>query len=296
MPKPLLTRDQLKLLKYDNLIAKADSQRDSEDYSNAKKTYEEAYNLINKDYPQEQINVINEKLEANSKNELAEKEYNKRIKIADQKLTDGDLDGAKAMYNAAKNFNKDATYPDEQLNKIKEIEEAASAKESEYNNLIAKADKAYEKQKWNDALKSYKTAKNIFNKPHPNERINTINNKLKEIADANEIANAAAENKRKYDELIAKADGDFDTRKYAEAKENYKKAYNLINEDYPQKKINEINKLLERETKEVDMMKQYNKIVAAADKAFESKKLSLVSPLGGPLELKCEFKPREMTS
>ena len=134
-----------KLLKYDNLIAKADSQRDSEDYSNAKKTYEEAYNLINKDYPQEQINVINEKLEANSKNELAEKEYNKRIKIADQKLTDGDLDGAKAMYNAAKNFNKDATYPDEQLNKIKEIEEAASAKESEYNNLIAKADKAYEK-------------------------------------------------------------------------------------------------------------------------------------------------------
>ena len=32
------------------------------------------------------------------------------------------------------------------------------------------------------------------------------------------------------------------------------------------------------------------------DKAFESKKLSLVSPLGEPLELRCEFKPREMTS
>jgi len=32
------------------------------------------------------------------------------------------------------------------------------------------------------------------------------------------------------------------------------------------------------------------------DKALKRKKLSLVSPLGEPLELKCEFKPREMTS
>ena len=75
------------------------------------------------------------------------------------------------MYNAAKNFNKDATYPDEQLNKIKEIERAASAKNEEYKNLISIADKAFEKAKWDDALSNYKSAKDIFNKPHPNERI-----------------------------------------------------------------------------------------------------------------------------
>ena len=66
--------------KYNQLIKKADQLRDNKKWVEAKKIYGNAFNLMpDKEYPQEQINFINEQMKLETQQEF-QVQYNKLIK------------------------------------------------------------------------------------------------------------------------------------------------------------------------------------------------------------------------
>ena len=81
-----LNSEKETLEKYNQLITSADQLRDNKKWSEAKKIYGNAFNLIpEKEYPQEQINFINEQMKLETQQEF-QVQYDKLIKAADDQF------------------------------------------------------------------------------------------------------------------------------------------------------------------------------------------------------------------
>lgn len=117
----------------------------------------------------------------------------------------------RAVYFADKNIiDWDMVYSMPLLEKLNEMlddcskqQEKEQQKEKEYTNTIKEADKAFAKQDWEEAKKSYEKALQIFsNKPEPKEKLKLIDTEISKKAEAEkqraeEKARAEAEAKAK---------------------------------------------------------------------------------------------------
>lgn len=105
-------------VKYQALIQKADNLFEKQEWKSARKIYVEAYNMRNDSYPDEQII----KIDAQTK-DFDLKQYNKMISKADEYFKSGNYEKAKGLYLRAIKFQPkwDNTYPNVQLQKIKDI-------------------------------------------------------------------------------------------------------------------------------------------------------------------------------
>ena len=72
-----------------------------------------------------------------------------------------------------------------------------------------------------------------------------------------------------YNSFISKADDYYHSKSYKKAKVQYTEALSIYPaEDYPTRKISEIDRLMDIELREVQ--DQYNKVIAEADKFYNS--------------------------
>lgn len=254
---------------YQAVIAAADGALQGEDFTNAKKKYNEALGLKPKEkYPADQLAAIEKTLADRAKKAeedrlAAERDakYNAFMEKAEGMFAAGQYAEAKPQYKEALNIKPAEPRPKERLveidAKLDQLAKEAEAKrkreelEAKYAALIASADKKFDAKKNSEALNDYKDALQLKpDEAYPRERIAAINDlldaKAKEEAERERLAREQAEKDRQYSTFIAQADKEFKAKNYEGARSGYTSALGVKPaEQYPADKLNEIKALLE---------------------------------------------------
>ena len=226
--------DQLEK-EFDQTLKTANNQVQLKDYLQALNTYKKALGLK----PDSQL--AKDKIAETEQAIIAvenDKNYRQAIQLADQALAKNDLPTAKMQYQEALKI-KSEDYPKTKLAEIA----ASESKEIDFNNLIAKAEKAYASNSFDEALNTFTEALKL--KPADStvkKRIEDIQNlKNKELAE------------KEYAGLIAQADQNFNANQFDDAIAAYNKALLLKkSETYPKdqlKKIDTYQSLLKKADK-----------------------------------------------
>ncbi len=284
--------------KYDDAIKKADDLFAASNWVDSKSAYQEALAIKSEDYPQSQIDIINEKIteeqaklaaeasaaEAAKKEAEVQAKYDAAILAADELFAASKWEESTAKYQEALTI-KSEDYPQSQIDKINtKIEEekaklaaqasaAESAKlEAEYQSLIAQADLLLEQEDLANAKSSYEKALSLKQDEYPKMQIEMIAARIKSLAEKAEKQKLAAQKDADYQAAIAAGDAAIAARQYANAKNQFQNALSIKPEEtYPKDKISEIENLqAELASKNAAQNEQYNAAIAAADLAFQN--------------------------
>ena len=248
---------------YNQLITQADQYRDNDNFNDAKKVYNQAIKLKPlESYPKTQIEFINNKIDNISRDKIRS-EYEEIVKNADLLFKDKSYKEALKKYDEANEISPNESYPIDKIREIKKLLIKIESKDNEYQRLINQADNEFESANWDDALKNYQLAINIYNKEHPQKRIEEINLRLSELKSQND---AALSEKSKFDDIIIEADQLYSQEKYAESKVKFQEALNLFKDEYyPKKKLAEIELILREIEVSNLQIEKYNDLISKAD-------------------------------
>lgn len=275
----VLSKDQKNQGKYDETIALADRQLSAEAYDLAKKTYNKAILLMDKQYPKDKIAYIDDFLSknANEAAELAaiEKAYSDAILAADRLLANKSYESSLEKYNVALGVKPEMQYPKDKITEINGILAllASNAKnqaeiDRQYKLAIAAADTEFSQKTYEQSRVNFVKASQL--KPaedYPKSKISEIDNLL--------VHNKTLD--AKYKGIIARADRSFGTKDYKGAKSIYQEALTVKpNEAYPKDKISEIDGLLLAMLAKDKQGKEdaYNQAIAQGDSNFGTKSYS----------------------
>ncbi len=133
--------------------------------------------------------------------------------------------------------------------------------EEKYNSIVRKADRSFAEKKYTDALDTYNQALKI----RPDDKY-----VKDQIAEINKILSSQKTNEKLYNDYISQADLQFNNKRYALAKEFYKRALELRpNSEYPTSQIQIIDKLLAQKSKEdqdkADQEAKYQQLISQGD-------------------------------
>ncbi len=262
---------------FNAIIAQADGEFAAKKYQEAIKKYNEALGVIpNEAYPKNKIKEINDvlaKLEDKKQNSLLaqkalDEKYNKLITSGDAAFSTKDYGTAKTKFRGALSIKPTESYPKNKIDEINKIladlakqeqekqskNNALAQKKLRYNGFIKSGDSYFLKKQYQQSISSYKSALGIMpSESYPKDKIDEINKILtaiaKKEADNKNAAIAEKEKRKKYNNLIYKADRLFKFKKYENSKLKYNEALAIYaNEKYPKNKIAEINILLQKNT------------------------------------------------
>lgn len=220
---------------------------------------------------QKEIDRLKDELAARLKEEeekrkKREAEYAAAISAADKAYSKQDWQTAKTEYNKAKTVKPNETYPQTKLDEIQKILDKDAAAQEQYLQIIAKADKAFNEQKYADAKAAYNEALAV--KPRDEYPIN----KLKEIET---LLAQQQQLEADYKNHISKGDAALVAKKYEEAKSNFNSALGIkSNEQYPKDKLAEIEAILAELNKEQlekeKREKEYQAAIRQGDQLFST--------------------------
>jgi len=243
---------------YQQLIALADQLFAEKKYVLAKIEYQKALKLKpDEKHPAGKISEIDKILKNQS---FTLNLYNQTIALADKLYSDGKYDKAISEYQKASAMRQTEQYPKEKIFEINKLIDEQKAIDEQYNKAIADANSHYKQKYYDQAVIRYQDAVQLKpNEKFPQERITEINAILELIT----------KEKQGYTDAIAQGDNLFALQQYEQAKLSYIKAANIKpKEQYPKDKIEEIEQLIA--TQKASRY-EFNRIVAAADRMFESK-------------------------
>jgi len=271
---------------YERAIKKADALNDAGNLAEALNAYQEALQYKSADsYATQKAAIINEKLveqeKAQAKAEEINRKYNETIKTADNLFTLEEYSSALASYRRAKLYKPNEPYPDQKINeinqKLQEIQRQnllEQQKRARYNEIITRADLAFENENYQTANKEYQQALQILpNESYPREQLLLVNNIMQERRD--QLAKQQAID-QKYAALIEKADNAMFADNLEEAKQSYLLASNLKPaEPYPKEQIHKITEQLAainaNRMEEERLQRLYDEAIASADNFFNAK-------------------------
>ncbi len=265
---------------YDALIKDADAKFAAKDWENSKAKYEEAIKLISEQYPKDQIVKIDAELQKMADQQAKKDEYDKLIAKADGDFDSEKWESAKSNYEAALKI-LDEQYPKDRLTaiaaKLAEAEEERK-KQEEFDQLMAKADEHFKNNEWEQAKTAYNNAKTIKDDPTIASRIIEIDQKIEEQKQAEAAEAAEAEKRKEYDQLMATAQGQFDSKDWEAAKKSYNDALALYDEKEPKDQLAKIEGEIQKEkdaaaaeAAEVEKRAKYDQLLATAKGQFDSK-------------------------
>jgi epidermal growth factor receptor substrate 15 len=200
-----------------------------------------------------------------------DKEYSDLMTSGNTLADAENYEEAKLKYEAASLKKPGLDLPKDKVREMSGlIKGAASAaqKDQLYSEYMSKGAERQTDKEYQLALSSYQDALSI--KPGDVPATNKIN-EIQQILDdiANENASAVAD-KNKFDALIKEADQMFSAETYPKAKVKYEEALRVISDNaYAQLQVEEcirLSKLMSN----VEEERQYQKIIASADKNFDS--------------------------
>ncbi len=278
---------------YEEAIAKADREFKREGFDEAKTAYNDAKSAKpDESYP----NVMLAKIDSivTTRARLAEeaataeaarlaaiqaekdKNYSDAITKADNLFNQTEYENARNEYRNALTIKPEESYPQQKIDEIGTLLAQLSAAQKAYEEAIAKADREFKREGFDEAKTAYNDAKSA--KPeesYPNvmlakiDSIVTTRARLAEEATAAEAARLAAiqaEKDKNYSDAITKADNLFNQTEYENARNEYRNALTIKPEEtYPQQKIDEIGTLLAQLSA---AQKAYEEAIAKADREF----------------------------
>ncbi|MGZ4116687.1 MAG: hypothetical protein ACXVPY_04375 [Bacteroidia bacterium] len=266
--------------KYQAAVAKADAALAKKDYAAAKAAYNDAAGIKTTEaYPKDKLAEIDKAMadaDAANKNKALDAKYQAAIAKADAALAKKDYSGAKTGYNAALGIKADEQYPKD---KIAEIDKTladmankdAAAKEAEarYASDITKGDAALAAKDYEGAKAAYTDATGLKpSEKYPKDKLAEVEKALAVLAEANK----GKELEANYKALIAKADGELNSKDYTSAKADYIAASGLKpTEQYPKDQVMKLAGLIAAQSKNQAVQAKYDAAVAKADAALASK-------------------------
>lgn len=263
-----LTNDQQAKIKkeFDEFIVKADQFFQDKSYEEAIDFYDKANEILPSEvYPLDRIREIKRIL---GEIEGEENKYKVLINQADNEYESENWEKALTSYESAKNIF-DREYPNKRieeitkkLNELKANEEDYQKKRAEFDQLIKEGDRLMTETKYVEAKDKFVAALEMFDQEYyPKKKIAELDIILEKL-------NASKETTEKYNQLVSKADGLRDEKKWEEAKKTYIDANQIVpSNPYPQEQINFINDEMKKETN-AEFKVQYDKLIAAANSEF----------------------------
>ena len=235
--------------KYNQFIRQADQQFSAQQYEPSKENYTQALYIRPGDsHATGRIAEI-DRIVAEMK---ARQQYTDIIAIADNAFREKLWDESRRRYQEALQARPGESYPasqiariDEELQKLSQMAE----KQSTFEAAVLNGDASYAKQFYPKALEFYRSALSI--KPDDQAVLAKIAKVEKEQKDIND--------RLFYDETIANADRAFKRLEYTQARELYSTALTVRpDQTYPQRQIEAIDKIAERE-------REYENLIASGD-------------------------------
>ena len=248
---------------FKELITQADNLRDKLKWEEAIEKYRMAAKLKTMDtYTKQQIDLINLKITEKA-NLNIQSQYDELIKSADELFLESSYDQAMNKYEKANEIFPNESYPIEKIREIKRLIIEKEFKDNEYQTLINQADKEFNSESFEDALNNYSSAKNIYDKEYPNQKIEEINLKLNDLKSLNDLK---VSKRYQYEELIKNADQLFSENNFLKSQSKFQEALNLFsNEYYPKKKLSEIKFKLEEIQSKEELEQNYQSMLSRAD-------------------------------
>jgi tetratricopeptide (TPR) repeat protein len=264
---------------YDALMQKGKSQKENKSYKEAIATYQSAKAILpNEKEPQTRIDEINKILADLDNNNALMQKYNAAIAKADAKRdeaktakSEGLVNEAKELYNAANKIKSDEGYPQTQIDALNDFL-LILRKDSEdiaYQKIIDKADELFNADLLDKAEGLYKRAIELKpSDPYPPAQ-------LKKIANARANAGKVDE----FNNLVKEGNKLFGEDDYLKALSTFQKASGMKPEaNYPKKKIDEINDILNKRKQE-ESAKNKKEEMALVDPNYRGERVMGVSEL-----------------
>lgn len=243
---------------YNNAIKLGDSNFKQKNLSEAKKNYQTALGIRpNESYPKEKIAEIDKLLGEQQSKQSA---YDAAIAKADEFFNQKDYQNAKTNYQLALSIIPGQQYPLDQITKINQLLKISEENNKAYQEAIEKADGYFADKKYTDAKTYYQQALQIKpNESYPKNKITEIDMLFADLKSKNEA----------YQKAIAEGDALFNQKQWETSKASYQKAASIFpNEEYPTKRIAEINNIL---TAQLSKQQAYDKAIAEGDNMFNTK-------------------------
>lgn len=253
---------------YENLIKSADEALEENQLQQALASYNEASALFeDRNYPKEQITLINKKLEALAEAEALEQQYISLINSGDAALAAGKAVEAKTAFEAALALKPNEVHPKNQLVEVEKMLTdiaKAEALEEAFSAILKTADSLFAEASWNEARTAYQEAESL--KPGDNHiaaQLNAINLKMEEMA-------AEAQLEARISALQKTADEAFAAEQWQNAIQGYNEILSLkANQPHATDRIAMAQSALKAEAEE--RLQRFNETIIAGDEFMESK-------------------------
>lgn len=252
-PKTLLKEIQeieKRKAEFDTLISKGDSQGAAKNYEEAINIYNQAKALIpSSPLPDQKIDALRQDMNAAADAEQKERLFKEYMDKGASNVNAKNYELALNNYQNALNLKPSdsdakAKLAEVQsiLDKIENERVASIAEQNKFDGFIKQADAYFDSQDYPDAIKFYEKALGVFpNNAYAKGRI--------EESERRAIALRDAEDERRYQELLSKADSYLTDANYDRATELYNRAITFRPADqYPKDKLAEIDAILNPST------------------------------------------------
>ena len=255
---------------FDQLITEADALFKRSDYPMALLKYQEAQKLFpEKAYPNDRIAELQDLVKALEITDKQKAEIEQKYKSAIARAN-GYFD--QKTYKEARNGYDEALVikPGDAVAKgrIQEIDLLLDLleKQQQFDILIAKADKLFDKKDYINSQSDYRKALTFkADETYPTNRIKEIDQILEKEQQAKVLDD-------RYNSVIANADKSFKSESYVDARKIYTEALTIKpNEGYPTGQISKIDQLLAEKVRLQQIESDFQAILAKGDAAFNLK-------------------------
>ncbi len=223
----------------------------------------------NEDFPKKKIKEYQALLNKIEEQDAKEKKYNDLISNADQAFGNKEYESSIEFYNKALEVKSKEDYPKRQIAKAKEALETSQRNDNNkaYNDIIERADEAFQNNSYEKALEEYQSAVGMIeDDTYAQDKVNETQQIIKDL-EAKEKEQSAEQ--KALAEQIEKADEQFERENYIEAKEAYEAALEIDpNDAYAARKVQESIEMAKSKV-ERGNDKRYQKIVDKADEYFD---------------------------
>ncbi len=191
---------------YSAFITSADEAFNAEQWEKALSDYTAASELFaDREYPLEQINLINEKVAALAEAEALENAYNTYITQGDAALVEERAIDARSAYESALSIKPDESYPQNQLIKAEALLAKMAeeqAREEAFSLQLSMADSLFAASEWENARLAYQEAENLKQSEYITTQLDAIETRLNELAEAAALEARIAKLQKDADEAL----------------------------------------------------------------------------------------------
>ncbi len=260
---------------YQRAITAANNLITDENYEAAIEQLQQASSLFpERDYPRDRIAELNDLMSAlrlaEERRQQADQAYQEKIRQADGLMTSQNYEQAQNTYREALELKPEDAYATAQITRAEELM-AQQQLDTQYQNLITRAEEFYAEGSLQDAKSLYQEALQV--KPseaaYVNEQIAKIDT---ELAAQQELAQREAQ----YKEFMEQGEQAFGRENYQEAVDAFRQALTFMpNDETALQRISDAeNSLLAIQNRE-----NYNQQVAQAEEALKEEDLGLAKSL-----------------